>query len=270
MARDDCETLAQLADVMWKEKFFVPMQTRLTNAMIALITEHRNGQPIDTGIITDTVQCYGKQQRDSVVAHSRTLVRLGSHKENPKMSNLEIYTTTFEKAFIAATDVYYTVESTSYLHENGVSEYLKKAEKRIAEEMDRLAKFLHPSSAGALNATLDEVLVRKHITTLHAKAAPFLADELKDDLKRLYTLLLRCGKSALEPMQDTLEQFIAANGRNALTAELDAAAANPDVFVAILLRVFRKFHALIKEAFNDDPGFVAAQDKVNIDTIDDV
>jgi hypothetical protein len=119
-------------------------------------------------------------------------------------NNLEIYQHAFEKPFIAATDVYYAGEMTTFLHENGVSEYLKKAEKRIAEEMDRLAKCLHASSAAPLNSKLDEVFVAQHLATLHAKIDTFLLEDQRDDLKRLCHLLARCGKLGLEPLQARL------------------------------------------------------------------
>jgi hypothetical protein len=97
---------------MWRDKFFQPMQARLTSAMIALITADRNGEPVTTSILTDTTQCYGIRLlfyfsfdcsnllRKRV--HSYFEVRLGTQKENPKISVLEIYNNYFEKPFIAA------------------------------------------------------------------------------------------------------------------------------------------------------------------------
>jgi cullin 1 len=242
----DVFEILMLADVVWKDAMFVPLHKRLTGAMLALIKLDRDGQKINSAVIGDTTQC---------------LIRLGLNKENPKQSTLEVYKNFFEKDFLQATDVYYTVESTNFINENGVSEYMKKVEARLAEETQRLRTYLHHTTEQPLKEKLDEVLVKRHMAAMHARAPDLLEEMQQADLARMYTLLARLGAVGLDPVRAALEQHVAAAGRHAIAAEVEQAKDEPDVFVAILLRVFRKYQKLVREAFCDDAGFIAAQDK---------
>jgi len=247
---EDVFEISMLADVIWKDHLFLPLHKRLTNAMLALIKAERDGENIETAIVSDTIQCY---------------VRLGTNKENPKGSPLEVYKTYFETPFLEASDVYYTIEATTFLHENGVSEYMKKVQARMAEETQRVRTYLHRSSEKPLSTKLVDVLVRRPMSVLQQKAISFLEEDQRDDLKRLYELLAMVKDDKIEvgldPVREVMQKHIAAVGRAALEAEKDKAAAEPDTFVAILLRVYRQYKQLIQEATNDDAGFVAAQDK---------
>jgi cullin 1 len=248
----DVYEVNMLADVVWKDSMFMPLHKRLTNSMLALIKLDRDGERINTAVIADTTQC---------------LIRLGQNKENVKQSSLEVYKTFFEKEFLKATDVFYTVESTNFINENGVSEYMKKVETRLAEETQRLRTYLHHTTEQPLKEKLDDVLIKRHMAAMHARAPDFLNEMQRDDLARMYTLLSRLGAAGLDPMRAALETHVAAAGRHALAAEVETAKDEPDVFVAILLRVFRKYQQLIKESLVEDAGFIAAQDKAFRDFI---
>jgi cullin 1 len=164
-----------LADVIWKDHLFLPLHKRLTNSMLALIKLDRDGENIETAVVGDTVKCYGKLIVIFIDLltidnnHNWCVVRLGMNKENPKMSTLDVYKTYFEAAFLEATDVYYTVEATTFLHENGVSEYMKKVQARISEETQRVRTYLHTSSEKPLLQKLVDVLVRRAMPVLQSK-----------------------------------------------------------------------------------------------------
>jgi cullin 1 len=51
---------------------------------------------------------------------------LGLDENDSKKTTLEVYRQYFEKPFIAATEVYYKMESEKFLSENSVTEYMKK------------------------------------------------------------------------------------------------------------------------------------------------
>mmetsp|Transcript_36846 Transcript_36846/g.90172 ORF Transcript_36846/g.90172 Transcript_36846/m.90172 type:complete len:775 (-) Transcript_36846:79-2403(-) len=253
----DVYEIYMLADVVWRDSMFLPLKQRITSSMLNMIEKDRNGERVDYGVIADTTQCY---------------VRLGLNRENPKENTLDVYKDHFEQDFLKATDVYYTVESTAFINENGVSAYMKRVEQRIDEEVHRCRTYLHRSTEAPLVAKLDDVLIRTHAAVLHQKCDEFLKDDKVDDLARMYKLLHRIRPAGLEPLKDVLEKHIAAYGAAAIENEAEEAAAKPEVFVAILLRVFRKFQELIEAAFSTrdakdgekrvpDPGFVAAQDK---------
>lgn len=52
----------------------------------------------------------------------------------------------FEEPYLAALKDYYQRESTNFIAQNGVSLYMRKAEKRIEEEDFRARKYLHEES----------------------------------------------------------------------------------------------------------------------------
>jgi cullin 1 len=57
-------------------------------------------------------------------------------------ANFDVYKAHFEIPFIEATSEYYAVESRTFLAENSVSAYMKKAEDRLREEEDRVERYL--------------------------------------------------------------------------------------------------------------------------------
>lgn len=53
-------------------------------------------------------------------------VNLGLNKEKPKETTLQVYKENFEDEFLAATETYYTSESSQFIAVNSVADYMKK------------------------------------------------------------------------------------------------------------------------------------------------
>jgi cullin 1 len=121
----------QLSLVIWGQSLFKPLKQRLTNAILALIEKERNGEQIDTTLVQGVVGAY---------------VALGLNKDKPKETTLDVYKKDFEEAFLAATEVYYTAESTQFIAVNTISDYMKKVDQRLKEEENRINMYLHLSS----------------------------------------------------------------------------------------------------------------------------
>lgn len=49
---------AQLCVVRWREHLFMPLQAKLTRALLELIKKERRGQSISTGLVSDVINCY--------------------------------------------------------------------------------------------------------------------------------------------------------------------------------------------------------------------
>lgn len=77
----------------------------------------------------------------------------------------------------------------------------------------------------------------------------------------MYTLLSRI-KDGLEPLKTQFEAYVKAVGQDEILKDAKNAAEKPNLFVEILLRIFRKYTDTIKTAFKGDVGFVASMDKV--------
>lgn len=184
---------------------------------------------------------------------------MGLNKENPSSPTLEVYKTQFEKRFLEETEVYYTGEAMRVLNEGGVPVYLKRVEQRIREEEGRVNRYLNRTTLAPLVEVLERVLLAAHKDAILARFVDLLRNDALDDLQRMYALLKRV--DSLESMRNHFEQFVRTVGLDAIAAEKDAASEKPEVFVSILLRVFRKYTGMISACFATDPAFVVSLDK---------
>ncbi|XP_057324027.1 cullin-1-like [Microplitis mediator] len=233
--------------ITWRNIVFRQLNDPIMNAILALIERERNGETINTRLITVVINSY---------------VEIGITEDSPgtQAETMQIYKDSFEKKFLEDTERYYTQESVDFLSQNPITEYLKKVEHRLADEKKRVLLYLHKSTEEILTRTCERVLIEKHLDILVNEFKNLLTHEKDEDLGRMYSLMARV-PHCLDNMRDALESHVCNVGLETIAKCSDTALTDPKVYIDAILDVHKKYSPLISSRFDGDIGFVAALDK---------
>ena len=224
--------------------------SKLSAATLRLITQQRNGESIDQGLVKKVIDSF---------------VSLGLDITDPNKECLDVYKEQFETAFIAATEAYYKKESETFLAENSVPDYLKKAEERLREEENRVERYLHTKTRKELISKCENVLIREHGELMWDSFQRLLDYDQDEDLQRMYALLSRIPEG-LEPLRKRFEGHVKQAGLTAISKLVGEGGANvesldPKAYVDALLEVHQKNSEIVNRSFKGEAGFAASLDK---------
>ncbi|CAG8540312.1 13355_t:CDS:10 [Funneliformis caledonium] len=173
-----------------------PIQNHLLDVLLQQIKLERENEIID---------------RSSVKASMDMLLELtdASTKDT-------VYATDFEGRFLETSSEYYRVEGQMLVGECDSPEYMKKVEKRLIEEEQRVRHYLSPSTEPKIRSIVEEELISKHLKTViemeNSGLIPMLRNEKMDDLGRMYKLFGRVLKGH-EEMKSAISEHIRELGK---------------------------------------------------------
>ena len=162
------------------------VQARCINGVLSLIERERSGEWVDRGLVKSLLSMLHKMQ---------------------------LYQSTFELAFIRASEKLYACEGEQLLHVLDVPDYLKHVEKRFGEEASRQSHYLHGSTRDSLVHCLEKHLIGEHVAAILHKGLDQMLDEHRlPDLKLLYQLIARV-LNGVEQLKTAYSQYIKKRGR---------------------------------------------------------
>lgn len=240
---------SQLALIQWKEFMYRQLQQhkkwRLTSALLRQVERQRNGEIVDTGMLKTVISSF---------------VTLGLSQGEGRPPDLLVYRTGFEQMFLQETTRFYKAESSEYIAQNGVTDYMKKVEVRLREEEDRVQRYLHATTEYSLQVNCYQALIVDQVAAFEGIFDDLLRRDQKDDLKRMYRLL--CNVVALLPnFRSKFEQFVKAKGLEATEGLAKGGEVDADVYFKAILEVHDSCVSVVKECFAGEAKMHAALDK---------
>ncbi|KAK2419899.1 cullin-3A [Trifolium repens] len=206
-------------------------QSRLLDTLIDLVLKERNGEVINRGLMRNLI---------------KMLMDLG----------LSVYQNDFEKHFIEVSKDFYCCESQKFIESCNCGDYLKKAERRLNEEMERVSHYLDPSSESKIIKVVETEMIENHMHTLvdmeNSGLVSMFVDDKYEDLERIYNLFRRV-PSGLTIVKDVMTSFIRDTGKQLIMDP--ERLKDPVDFVQRLLDLKDKYDKAITLAFNNDKTF---------------
>jgi cullin 1 len=237
----------ELSLVKWRDKAYGPLQGKLLDALMHLVTAERDGEKVDKTLLSNMVQSY---------------IKIGvPPAENPVV----YYKKEFQDTFIKTTREYYQKESDAFIQSNSVSAYMQKGEERIMQEEALAQTYLHPSTKTELIKACEDVLIERHNQTLQDEFQKMLRDDKSEDMRRFYYLLSRID-NGLTRSAETLKQYLASVGSGIvrdysekLKKRDDLKTSGPLIFD--LLNLHKKYSDILKRCMQDSKLFGQALDE---------
>ncbi|KAL8111967.1 cullin-3A [Apium graveolens] len=207
------------------------IETRLLNTLLELILRERTGEVINRGLMRSII---------------KMLMDLGP----------SVYQEQFEKPFLELSAEFYRCESQKFIECCDCGQYLKKAEKRLNEEIERVSNYLDTKSEIRITSVVEKEMIANHMLRLvnmdNSGLVSMLLDDKYEDLGRMYSLFRRV-PDGLSTVRDVMTSHLRETGKQLVTDPEKVK--DPVEFVQCLLNEKDKYDKVINLAFSNDKTF---------------
>jgi len=210
------------------------IKDRLLKTLLSMIHNERTSRQINRGLIKNVTQM---------------LVDLGINSKT-------VYEEDFEKPFLETSSNFYRQESQEFIVSNSCSDYMKKAEVRIKEELERVNHYMDQSTELKLKDVVEKELISTHMKTLvdmeQSGCISMLRDNKVEDLRRMYMLFGRvAGGHAI--MTEVMSRYIKETGKALI--EDEEKQKDHLQLVQSLLEMKDKYDKVLSTALGNDKMF---------------
>ena len=207
------------------------IQTRLRTTLLELILRERSGEVINRGLMRNI---------------TKMLTDLGP----------SVYQEDFEKPFLEVSSEFYMGESQKFIECCDCGDYLKKAERRLNEEVERVSHYLDAKSEVKITNVVEKEMIANHMLRLvhmeNSGLVNMLLDDKYEDLKRMYNLFRRV-PNGLSTIRDVMTCHLRETGKQLVTDPEKLK--DPVEFVQRLLDEKDKYDRIIISSFINDKTF---------------
>ncbi|SPT20576.1 unnamed protein product [Triticum aestivum] len=204
---------------------------RLVDTLLELIHRERMGEMINRGLMRNT---------------TKMLMELGS----------SVYQDDFERPFLEVSASFYSGESQQCIERCDCGEYLKNAEKRLAEESERVSLYMDAKTADKIANVVDKEMLSNHMQRLflmeNSGLVNMLINDKHEDLTRMYDLFKRVpdGHSTIRSL---MASHVKETGKILVTDP--ERLRDPVDFVQRLLNEKDKYDEIVSVSFSNDKTF---------------
>ncbi|KAF9918224.1 hypothetical protein FBU30_000313 [Linnemannia zychae] len=239
------QDIQALANQIWREHVILEIKHRKHNKIMYQIFEtirqDREGRQVNYSVVQETIL---------------SLVALNSKTDQP----LELYIEEFETPYIAQIKAYYGQESSIKLSTCSISQYMKSAIERLAQEGVRNSRYCHVTSHARVIQECETQYIANHRASIQSEFEKMIANERTEDCSMAYSLLSRI-EDGITPLLWTFEKYITTVGKDIILNLGASVTKDPREYVERLIDLHTKYTQICAKVFKNDAAFVAAVDK---------
>eukprot|EP01065_Artemidia_motanka_P045746 TRINITY_DN6784_c2_g1_i1.p1 TRINITY_DN6784_c2_g1~~TRINITY_DN6784_c2_g1_i1.p1 ORF type:complete len:797 (+),score=275.93 TRINITY_DN6784_c2_g1_i1:116-2392(+) len=233
------DSLRDCGLLCFKETIYDKVKDELRLAVFDNILREREGELVDRTTLKEAINLFIVMGMDSV----------------------QVYHEDFEVPFLRCTAEYYERESSRWLAEDNATEYMKKAEARLAEELARAQSLLHSESEKKLIEEVEQQTLARHMKQLldmeHSGFIALLRDHRLDDISRTYRLFHRIPQG-LEFVARLMREYVTSEGKGVVLKHSGSGDLDFKAYTTDLLDIHVKYQSILKNQLNSDATFQKA------------